>query len=75
MLPAVGDQHRAGSAAVASRQETPPRGNDAASDVTAITGQPELTITKTHVGNFTVGVNGSYTLTVTKTAVLRRRAR
>jgi uncharacterized repeat protein (TIGR01451 family) len=40
-------------------------GNDAAADVTAITGQPELTITKTHAGNFTVGVNGVYTLTVT----------
>jgi len=39
--------------------------NDAAADVTAITGQPELTITKTHAGNFTVGVNGVYTLTVT----------
>ncbi len=38
--------------------------NDTANDVTTITPTPDLTITKTHVGNFTVGQNGVYTITV-----------
>ncbi len=40
--------------------------NDSASDPTAVSPAPapDLTITKTHAGNFTVGSNGSYQLTV-----------
>jgi len=38
--------------------------NNSSSDITAVTA-PDLSLTKTHAGNFTVGVNGTYTLTVT----------
>jgi uncharacterized repeat protein (TIGR01451 family) len=38
--------------------------NDTANDVTTITPTPDLAITKTHVGNFTVGLPGTYTITV-----------
>jgi uncharacterized repeat protein (TIGR01451 family) len=38
--------------------------NDTATDPTSITAEPDLTITKTHVGDFTVGQNGIYTITV-----------
>jgi uncharacterized repeat protein (TIGR01451 family) len=38
--------------------------NDTATDVTTITPTPDLTITKTHVGDFTVGQPGTYTITV-----------
>ena len=38
--------------------------NDTANDVTTITPNPDLAITKTHVGDFTVGQNGIYTITV-----------
>ena len=38
-------------------------GNNSATDTTTINAVPDLTIAKTHSGNFTVGVNGSYTLT------------
>jgi len=38
--------------------------NDTANDVTTITPNPDLAITKTHVGDFTVGQNGTYTITV-----------
>src|SRR5258705_4217734 len=39
--------------------------NDTASDVTAVTQLPDLTLTKTHVGTFTQGQSGAtYTLTV-----------
>jgi uncharacterized repeat protein (TIGR01451 family) len=37
--------------------------NDTASDPTTINGVTDLRIAKTHTGNFTVGVNGTYTLT------------
>lgn len=37
--------------------------NNSATDTTTITLAPDLRITKSHSGNFTVGVNGSYTLT------------
>jgi uncharacterized repeat protein (TIGR01451 family) len=37
--------------------------NDSASDPTTINGVADLRIAKTHTGNFTVGVNGTYTLT------------
>jgi uncharacterized repeat protein (TIGR01451 family) len=42
-------------------------GNDTANDPTTITNtsQTDLTITKTHVGNFTQGQYGTYTITVT----------
>ncbi|HEV7744231.1 MAG TPA: DUF11 domain-containing protein [Pyrinomonadaceae bacterium] len=39
--------------------------NDSASDPTTINQVADLTITKTHTGNFTRGLNGSYTITVT----------
>jgi uncharacterized repeat protein (TIGR01451 family)/fimbrial isopeptide formation D2 family protein len=40
--------------------------NDTASDPTTINGVPDLTITKTHTGNFTQGqTNAPYTITVT----------
>ncbi len=38
--------------------------NDTVTDVTTITPTPDLAITKTHVGNFTVGQNGIYTISV-----------
>ncbi|HEY5028865.1 MAG TPA: hypothetical protein VIK39_10685, partial [Candidatus Angelobacter sp.] len=38
--------------------------NDTANDVTTITPNPDMAITKTHVGDFTVGQNGIYTITV-----------
>ena len=38
--------------------------NDTATDVTTITPTPDLAITKTHVGDFTVGQPGTYTITV-----------
>ena len=39
-------------------------GNNSASDPTTINGVPDLTIAKTHSGNFTRGANGTYTITV-----------
>jgi uncharacterized repeat protein (TIGR01451 family) len=41
--------------------------NDSASDPTVVNAmpQPDLVISKSHIGNFTVGTNGVYTLTVT----------
>ena len=49
--------------------------NDTASDPTTITQLPEMTVTKTHVGNFTPGqVGATYTLTVGNSARLRRAA-
>jgi uncharacterized repeat protein (TIGR01451 family) len=39
-------------------------GNNSASDPTTVNGLPDLTIAKTHSGNFTQGSNGSYTITV-----------
>lgn len=42
-------------------------GNNTATDTTTINLVPNLGITKTHTGNFTVGVNGTYTLTATNT--------
>ncbi len=38
-------------------------GNNSATDTTTINAVPDLRIAKTHSGNFTVGVNGTYTLT------------
>src|ERR1019366_8678386 len=40
--------------------------NDTANDVTTVSPLPDLTITKTHTGNFTQGQTGAkYTITVT----------
>jgi hypothetical protein len=39
--------------------------NNSASDPTVVNGLVDLTISKSHTGNFTVGINGVYTLTVT----------
>src|SRR5262245_15223745 len=41
--------------------------NNTANDPTTITGGPNLTITKSHTGNFTQGQTGTYTLTVSNT--------
>ncbi|HEY3129920.1 MAG TPA: DUF11 domain-containing protein, partial [Acidobacteriota bacterium] len=38
--------------------------NNSSSNPTTVNGVPDLSITKTHSGNFTVGVNGTYTITV-----------
>ena len=38
-------------------------GNNTATDTEPITSVPDLQINKTHAGNFTVGVNGTYTIT------------
>ena len=43
--------------------------NDSASDPTAISGVPDLTISKTHSGVFTQGQSGSFTLTVSNVGV------
>ena len=40
-------------------------GNNSVNDVTTINGSPDLTIAKTHTGNFTRGATGSYNITVT----------
>ncbi|HEV2799849.1 MAG TPA: hypothetical protein VGW12_05095 [Pyrinomonadaceae bacterium] len=40
-------------------------GNNSASDSTTIVGSPDLTIAKTHTGNFTRGGTGTYNITVT----------
>jgi len=40
-------------------------GNNSASDPTTVASLPDLTISKSHGGNFTAGVNGIYTITVT----------
>jgi uncharacterized repeat protein (TIGR01451 family) len=39
--------------------------NDSASDPTTINGVPDLTISKSHTGNFTQGSTGTYTITAT----------
>jgi len=53
------------TAAVSGGGETN-TGNDSASDATTITQLPDLTITKTHIGNFTQGQTGAvYTIVVT----------
>jgi uncharacterized repeat protein (TIGR01451 family) len=43
-------------------------GNNSATDSDSITAAPELQINKSHAGNFTVGVNGTYTITVNNAA-------
>ncbi|MBI4786984.1 MAG: DUF11 domain-containing protein [Chloroflexi bacterium] len=43
----------------------PNSSNNTASDTDSLTPSADLAIGKTHAGNFTVGVNGTYTLTVT----------
>jgi uncharacterized repeat protein (TIGR01451 family) len=40
-------------------------GNNTSNDPTTINGVPDLTIAKTHAGNFTQGQNGTYTITAT----------
>jgi uncharacterized repeat protein (TIGR01451 family) len=39
-------------------------GNNSDGDLTTVNGVPDLTLVKTHSGNFTQGSNGSYTITV-----------
>ena len=55
------------SAAVATPGEIA-TGNNSASDATTVVNPPDLTIAKSHTGNFTVGVNGAYTITVSNAA-------
>ena len=55
------------SAAVATPGEIA-TGNNSASDATTVVNPPNLTIAKSHTGNFTVGVNGAYTITVSNAA-------
>ena len=43
-------------------------GNNSASDATTVINPPNLAIAKSHTGNFTVGVNGAYTITVSNAA-------
>src|SRR5205823_4350945 len=51
--------------ATVSGTVTDPDGtNNTTSDPTAVTPVADLSITKGHTGNFTVGQNGTYTLTV-----------
>jgi uncharacterized repeat protein (TIGR01451 family) len=45
-------------------------GNNSASDPTTINGVSDLGIAKSHSGNFTVGVNGTYTLTASNSGTL-----
>jgi uncharacterized repeat protein (TIGR01451 family) len=45
-------------------------GNNSASDPTTINGVADLRIAKSHSGNFTVGVNGTYTLTASNSGTL-----
>jgi uncharacterized repeat protein (TIGR01451 family) len=45
-------------------------GNNTASDPTSINGVPDLTIAKTHTGNFTQGSIGSYTITATNSGTV-----
>jgi uncharacterized repeat protein (TIGR01451 family) len=40
-------------------------GNDTASDPTTVLAAVDLTVDKSHTGNFTVGVNGTYSVSVT----------
>jgi uncharacterized repeat protein (TIGR01451 family) len=40
-------------------------GNNTSNDPTTINGVPDLTVVKTHAGNFTQGQNGTYTITAT----------
>ncbi|QWP78720.1 DUF11 domain-containing protein [Lysobacter sp. K5869] len=45
----------------------PTPGNNSASDTDTVLA-PQLTLSKSHTGNFTVGANGTYTLTVSNTS-------
>ena len=45
-------------------------GNNSASDPTNINGVSDLRVAKSHIGNFTVGVNGTYTLTASNSGTL-----
>jgi uncharacterized repeat protein (TIGR01451 family) len=45
-------------------------GNNSASDPTTVNGVADLRIAKSHSGNFTVGVNGTYTLTASNSGTL-----
>ncbi len=45
-------------------------GNNSASDPTTVNGVSDVRIAKSHSGNFTVGVNGSYTLTASNAGTL-----
>ena len=52
-------------ASVSCSTSDPDPGNDTASDTTAIDTSADLSITKTHSGDFTAGSEGTYTLAVT----------
>ncbi|MDE3087943.1 MAG: DUF11 domain-containing protein, partial [Chloroflexota bacterium] len=50
---------------VSSPTTDPVPGNNTTTDPTTVTTRADLALAKTHSGNFSVGVNGTYTLTVT----------
>jgi len=50
--------------ATAATAGDPNSANDSGSDATVVAGSLDLSIVKSHLGNFTVGGNGSYTLAV-----------
>ena len=43
----------------------PASGNNTATDTDAITSEADLAVAKAHVGNFVIGLNGTYVITVT----------
>lgn len=45
-------------------------GNNSVSDPTTVNGVSDVVIAKSHAGNFTVGVNGTYTLTASNSGTL-----
>ena len=53
------------TASVSNPNESPNLVANNASSVTSLVNAPNLVVTKSHNGNFTVGTNGAYTLTVT----------
>ncbi len=53
------------TASVSSPTSDPNSGNNTTTDPTTVTTNADLAITKSHTGNFSVGSNGVYTITVT----------
>ena len=64
---ATGTLSNTATVAVPAGVTDPAPGNNSATDVTTIIPGADLTITKSHTGNFTQGQTGTYTLTVSNT--------
>ena len=64
---ATGTLSNTATVAVPAGAIDPAPGNNSATDVTTIIPGADLTITKSHTGNFTQGQTGTYTLTVSNT--------